>query len=63
MTLDGFWAVAATTMTVLAIAELHAELVTGAAAWAAGWWLLREPGPRPGHTPPHTADRQGPSSS
>ena len=23
--------------------ELHVELVAGAAAWLAAWWLLREP--------------------
>lgn len=43
MTLDGFSAVAVTTMVSIAIADLHVELVAGAAAWTAGWWLLREP--------------------
>jgi hypothetical protein len=47
MPLDGFGAVAIATMVVLAIVGLHLELVTGAAAWLAGWWLLREPGRSP----------------
>ena len=46
MALDGFSSVAVTTMITLAIVDLHVELVAGAAAWTAGWWLLREPGPR-----------------
>jgi hypothetical protein len=45
--LDGFSSVAVTSLIALAITELHVELVAGAAAWIAGWWLLREPaGPR-----------------
>lgn len=40
--LDGFSGVAVTTMITLAIVELHVELVAGAAAWLAAWWLLRE---------------------
>ncbi len=40
--LDGFSSVAVTTMITLAITELHVELVAGAAAWLAAWWLLRE---------------------
>jgi hypothetical protein len=47
MALDGFGAVAVTTMAVVAIADLHLEIVTGAAAWLAGWWLLREAGHSP----------------
>ncbi len=41
--LDGLSGVAVTTMITLAIVELHVELVAGAAAWLAAWWLLREP--------------------
>lgn len=40
--LDTFSSVAATTLATLAITEPHVELVAGAAAWTAGWWLLRE---------------------
>jgi hypothetical protein len=40
--LDGVTSVAATTLIALAIVELHVELVAGAAAWLAAWWLLRE---------------------
>ena len=47
MGLDGFGAVAAVTTISLAMTDLHVELVAGAAAWAAGWWLLREPGGDP----------------
>ena len=47
MALDGFSSVAVTTMITLAIVDLHVELVAGAAAWTAGWWLLREPGGNP----------------
>ena len=47
MALDGFSGVAVTTMISLAIVDLHVELVAGAAAWTAGWWLLREPGGSP----------------
>ena len=43
MALDGFSGVAVTTMISLAIVDLHVELVAGAAAWTAGWWLLHEP--------------------
>jgi hypothetical protein len=43
MALDGFASVAVTTMMAVAIVDLHVELVAGAAAWTAGWWLLREP--------------------
>ena len=43
MALDGFGSVAVTTMIAVAIADLHVELVAGAAAWTAGWWLLRQP--------------------
>lgn len=43
MALDGFIGVAVTTMISMAIVDLHVELVAGAAAWTAGWWLLREP--------------------
>lgn len=35
-------AVAATTMVVLALADLHGEVVAGAAAWVAAWRLVRE---------------------
>lgn len=41
--LDALNGVAMTTMVTLAIVELHVELVAGAAAWLAAWWLLREP--------------------
>ena len=40
---DALTSVAVTTMIALAIVELHVELVAGAAAWLAAWWLLREP--------------------
>ncbi len=43
---DALTSVAVTTMVVLAICELHLELVAGAAAWLAARWLLREPGAR-----------------
>jgi len=46
MALDGFSSVAVTTMIAVAIADLHVELVAAAAAWTAGWWLLREPATR-----------------
>jgi hypothetical protein len=39
---DAFSTVAVTTMFALAMAELHVELVAGAAAWLTAWWLLRE---------------------
>ena len=39
---DGLSTVAVTTMFALAMVELHVELVAGAAAWLAAWWLLRE---------------------
>ena len=39
---DGLSTVAVTTMFALAMADLHVELVAGAAAWLAAWWLLRE---------------------
>lgn len=42
-TLDAFSSVAVTSLIALAITELHVELLAGAAAWIAGWWLLREP--------------------
>ena len=42
MTGDALSSVAVTTMITLAIMELHVELVAGAAAWLAAWWLLRE---------------------
>ena len=41
--LDAFGSVAVTSLIALALTELHAELVAAAAAWTAGWWLLREP--------------------
>ena len=34
--------VAVTTMVTLGIVELHGELVAGAVAWLAAWWMLRE---------------------
>ena len=40
--LDDISSVAVTTLVTLAIVELHVELVAGAAAWLAAWWLLRE---------------------
>lgn len=40
--LEGFSSVAVTTLITLAIVELHVELVAGAAAWLAAWWLLRK---------------------
>ncbi len=40
---DALSSVAVTTMIVLAIGDLHVELVAGAGAWLAAWWLLREP--------------------
>ncbi len=43
---DAFTSVAVTTMIALAISDLHVELVAGAAAWVAAWWLLREPSAR-----------------
>jgi len=46
MALDGFGSVAATTMVAAVMADLHVEVVAGAAAWLAGWWLLREAPPR-----------------
>ena len=39
---DALSTVAVTTMFALARVELHVELVAGAAAWLAAWWLLRE---------------------
>ncbi|HEV2797398.1 MAG TPA: hypothetical protein VGV65_07225 [Nocardioides sp.] len=39
---DALSTVAITTMFALAMTELHLELVAGAAAWLAAWWLLRE---------------------
>ncbi|GAA1937972.1 hypothetical protein [Nocardioides hwasunensis] len=39
---SAFSSVAFTTLATLAIVELHVELVAGAAAWLAAWWLLRE---------------------
>ncbi|MDR7251297.1 hypothetical protein J2X46_000269 [Nocardioides sp. BE266] len=39
---DAFASVAATSMIAMAINDLHLELVAAAAAWLAGWWLLRE---------------------
>lgn len=39
---DALSTVAVTTMFALAMAELHVELVAGAAAWLAAGWLLRE---------------------
>jgi hypothetical protein len=42
VTLDAFSSVAVTSLVALAIADLHVELVAAAAAWVAGWWLLRE---------------------
>ncbi|SEC73317.1 hypothetical protein SAMN04489844_2879 [Nocardioides exalbidus] len=44
---EAFSSVAFTTMVTLAIIELHVELVAGAAAWLAAWWLLREDAPAP----------------
>ena len=41
--LDALGSVAVTSLIALAVTELHVELLTGAAAWIAGWWLLREP--------------------
>ena len=41
--LDAFSSVAVTSLIALALTELHVELVAAAAAWTAGWWLLREP--------------------
>lgn len=41
-TLDAFSSVAVTSLIALAITELHVELLAGAAAWIAGWWLLQE---------------------
>lgn len=32
----------AITMIVLALLELHLEIVAGAAAWLAAWWMLRD---------------------
>jgi predicted membrane metal-binding protein len=42
-TLDDLGAVALGTMAILAITELHVELLAGGAAWLAAWWFLREP--------------------
>ena len=39
---DELTSVAFTTMIALAITDLHVELVAGAAAWLAAWWLVRE---------------------
>ncbi|WP_165354999.1 hypothetical protein [Nocardioides oleivorans] len=39
---SAFSSVAFTTLVTLAIVELHTELVAGAAAFLAAWWLLRE---------------------
>ena len=41
--LDAFGSVAVTSLIALAITELRVELLAAAAAWAVGWWLLREP--------------------
>jgi hypothetical protein len=41
---DALGTAAVTTMFALAMVELHVELVAGAAAWVAAWWLLRNPG-------------------
>ena len=46
MTGEAFSSVAFTTLATLAIVELHAELIAGAAAWLVAWWLLREPAAR-----------------
>ena len=40
---DALSTVAVTTMFALAMVDLHVELVAGAVAWLAAWWLLREP--------------------
>lgn len=42
-TRDAVGPVAMTTMVALTLLELHPELVTGAVAWLAAWWILREP--------------------
>ena len=39
---DALSTLAITTMFALAMVDLHVELVAGAAAWLAAWWLLRE---------------------
>lgn len=39
---DALSTVAIATMFALAMVELHLELVAGAAAWLAAWWMLRE---------------------
>lgn len=39
---DALGSVAVSTMFALAMVELHVDLVAGAAAWLAAWWLLRE---------------------
>lgn len=40
---DALPTVALTTMIAAALADLHVEIVAGAAAWVAAWWVLREP--------------------
>jgi hypothetical protein len=39
---DALSTVAITSLFALAMTDLHVELVAGAAAWLAAWWLLRE---------------------
>ena len=43
---DVLLAVAAGTTILLALLDLHLELVTGTVAWLAAWWLMHEPGAR-----------------
>ncbi|MDT0187179.1 hypothetical protein Q9S36_44045 [Microbacterium sp. ARD31] len=40
-----FGSTALTSLVALSLTELYVELLAGAAAWAVGWWLLREPAP------------------
>jgi len=40
---DALTSVAVTTMVTLGVVELHGEVVAGAVAWLAAWWILREP--------------------
>ena len=44
---DVLASVAVGTLVVLALADLYADALVAAAAFAAGWLLLREPAPAP----------------
>jgi hypothetical protein len=40
-----FGSTAVASLVALALTDLHAEALAGAAAWVVGWWLVRVPAP------------------